>query len=246
MRDRTVLTSLALLALVSLIFAVDPSLDLAASRLFYDPATGFRPGSAWNFIRHAGTAATWALGLAVVLPLAAKVAFPRTQLLVSPRVTLFVLATIAIAPGLIVNGILKEFWGRARPRTILEFGGDALFSRAWAIADQCERNCAFVSGEAAAVFCLVALVFVVERRWRPAALIATLAFAALVSLSRIAAGAHFLSDILIAWLITLLVMSFLHQLVRNLPPSFDSSIEAAAAGAGRALRRLAHRGPVSD
>ena len=131
----------------------------------------------------------------------------------------------------------KTFWGRARPNALLEFGGDATFSPAWWVSDQCERNCSFVSGEAASAFWLVTLVFLVRRELRPAAAAATLVFAAAVSFTRIAVGAHFLSDVLVAWLMTLCVMIALARLLlTRLPPAFDEAVEAALERTGRRLR----------
>jgi lipid A 4'-phosphatase len=192
--------------------------------------------------RDLGRYVEWAFAIAVTAPLLLKILSPRSRLLVRPRATLFVLATFALGPGLIVNGILKEHWGRARPRALSEFGGDAIFSPAWWISDQCARNCSFVSGEAAAAFCLVALVFLVRKEQRPAMLVFTLSFAATVSLTRIAVGAHFLSDVLIAWLITLCVMIALDRVVlKGLPGKFDRAVEVGAERIGTALRRLVHK-----
>lgn len=242
-QERPLAFGLVVLALVSLIFRYAPNLDLAVSRLFYESTTGFSEGRSTflEALRQAGHIVEWAFALAIVAPLPLKVLFPQSPLLLPPRATLFVLATFALAPGLIVNGILKEYWGRARPRALLEFGGDATFTPVWWISDQCERNCSFVSGEAASAFCLVALVFLVRQEWRPAMAVATLAFAAAVSFTRIAVGAHFLSDVLIAWLMTLCVMLALNRAVlKGLPPAFDHAVETAAGRTGEALRRLFH------
>ena len=116
--------------------------------------------------------------------------------------------------------------------------GDATFSPVWWFSDQCERNCSFVSGEAASAFWLVALVFLVRKEWRPATAVATLAFAAAISFTRIAAGGHFLSDVLVAWLVTLCVMIASQPAVlKGLPPAFDRAVEAGARRIGEALRR---------
>lgn len=243
--QRPLATTLGLLALVSLIFLLAPVLDLAVSRLLYEPATGFTRGenAFLQTLRETGRIVEWAFAVGVFAPLLIKFLFPQTALLVKPRTTLFVLTTLALGPGLIVNGILKEHWGRARPRAILEFGGDATFSPVWWISDQCERNCSFVSGEAASAFWLIALVFLVRKERRPAVATFTLSFAAAVSLTRIAAGAHFLSDVLIAWLITLCVIIVVHRLVmKRLPPAFDHATEAAIGRSGKALRRLIRTG----
>lgn len=241
MQERPFAFGLAVLALVSLVFVLAPNLDLAVSRYFYEPTVGFSPARSTFLedLRESGRIIEWAFALAVLAPLPIKILFPQHPIQLPPRATLFVLATFALGPGLIVNGILKEYWGRARPRELLEFGGDATFSPVWWISDQCERNCSFVSGEAASAFCLVALVFLVRKESRPATAVATLAFAAAVSFTRIAAGGHFLSDVLIAWLVTLCVTIALNRAVlTGLPSGFDHAVETAAGRTGEALRRL--------
>ena len=76
-----------------------------------------------------------------------------------------------LGPGLVVNGILKEHWGRARPRDVTQFGGDRRFTPALVIADQCERNCSFSAGHPSAGFALAALAYASisrRRRWAAA------------------------------------------------------------------------------
>lgn len=239
------LTVCALLFLTSLLFLVAPRLDLVVSRLFYDPAGRFDgSGSApLDFVRELGRVAEWAVALAFAAPLAVKILAPESRLLVRPRVSLFMLGTLALGPGLVVNGILKEFWGRARPRELLEYGGDAVFSPIWWFSDQCEGNCSFVSGEASSAFWLVALAFVAPKVWRLRVALATFLFAAAVSFTRIAVGGHFLSDVLLAWLLTLLIIVAVHRLVIDgLPERFDTAVERALARGGRSIRqRLAAR-----
>ncbi len=248
-RDWPLLTVCGLLLAVSLVFLAAPQLDLAVSRLFYDPRSRFDEYGSGLLIalRDLGNLAEWAVGLAVALPLLIKLLAPESRMVLRPRASLFMLATLALGPGLLVNGILKGFWGRARPREILQFGGDATFSPVWWISDQCGGNCSFVSGEAASAFWLVALAFVVPKTWRLPTAIVTLAFAAAVSFTRVATGGHFLSDVLIAWLLTLLMMIALRKIIlQGLPETFDSGAEDAIARYGRTLRQWwAGRGPVS-
>jgi membrane-associated phospholipid phosphatase len=120
----------------------------------------------------------------------------------------------------------------------VEFGGDAVFSPVWWISDQCQGNCSFVSGEGAASFWLVALAFIVPPRWRPPAVALTLVFAALVSATRIAMGGHFLSDVLIAWLLMFLVMVLLDgAILKGLPAAFDAGVDRGLGQAGWAIQR---------
>ncbi|MGH6922892.1 MAG: phosphatase PAP2 family protein [Propylenella sp.] len=235
--DRPLFLVSVLLFLVSFVFLMMPQLDLVASAIFYDPRAGFEEAAALFYVRRLGRLAEWTLAAAFAAPLVFKLFAPESRLFVRPRTSLFALASLALGPGLIVNGALKAFWGRARPREIIEFGGDAGFSPVWWISDQCDRNCSFVSGEAASAFWLVSLAFVAPKAWRPAVAIVTLAVATAVSFTRLAAGGHFVSDVLIAWLVTLLVMIVLQRIVlRGLPPAFDHRVEAALARSGRALR----------
>ena len=56
---------------------------------------------------------------------------------------------LGIFVSLLVNALLKDHWGRARPNETTLFGGDGAFSGPFVIAGQCARNCSFVSGEGA-------------------------------------------------------------------------------------------------
>src|SRR5262249_59663963 len=76
---------------------------------------------------------------------------PTLRKIDGPRLLLTLLTFLA-GPGLIENSTLKQYWGRARPIEIRQFGGDAQFSRAGVPATQCRRNCSFPSGDAAAAF----------------------------------------------------------------------------------------------
>ena len=243
-RSRPLVAAFLLLAFVSLTFAALPNLDLAVSRLFYDPAAGFldRRYAFVDAIRNAGRILEWAFALGVCVPLLVKLLFPATRLLLRPRDTFFVLASLALGPGLLVNRILKNYWGRARPNHLLDFGGHSTFSPVWWISDQCQRNCSFVSGEAASAFWLMAVVFLVPQAWKRPVGIAALAVAALVSFARIAAGGHFLSDVLIAWLLVLIVLLVLDRLLlQGLPPQFDTAVERRFDAAGRRLRDILGR-----
>jgi membrane-associated PAP2 superfamily phosphatase len=238
--DWPLLAASGLLLAVSLVFLAAPRLDLAFSGFFYRPEGGFGGERSAIFfsVRKWGRVAEWAFALALAAPLLVKFLAPDSRLLVLPRAILFAFATFVLGPGLIVNGILKGLWGRARPEDITDFGGDASFSPVWWISDQCGRNCAFASGEAASAFWLVTLAFIVPRAWRLPIAAGTLAFAAAVSFTRVATGGHFVSDVLVAWLLTLLVAVAMHRIVlKGLPPQFDSAVEAAIGRWGRALRR---------
>lgn len=112
------------------------------------------------------------------------------------RVLWFLIATLAIGPGLLVNEVFKVESGRARPAQVEEFGGDKQFTPAFVASDQCQRNCSFVSGHAGMGFYFLAFAWVFgSRRWLYYGALIGLA----VGLGRVMQGAHFLSDVLFGY-----------------------------------------------
>jgi membrane-associated phospholipid phosphatase len=102
----------------------------------------------------------------------------------------------------------------------------------------CDTNCSFVSGEASSAMWLVAVALVLPGRIRRPAVVVAVAYAALLSLNRIAFGGHFLSDVLISFALTLLVIAVVYRLVILRPPRWleNATLEAGLARIGHALR----------
>jgi lipid A 4'-phosphatase len=201
------MAALATLAVSVLLIAV-PALDRGMSGAFYAPGQGFggKPGSLVNIVRWIGIYANWLAVAAFVAAWAAKL-LPSVQWPgVSWANLKFLTAAVLLGPGLVVNGILKSFWGRARPIQTDWFGGPWPYSPPWLPVDHCSRNCSFVSGEASASFCFLALAFVAPPAWRRPVAIAALLFALAIGWARIAAGGHYLSDVVIAWGLTLIAI----------------------------------------
>jgi len=116
-------------------------------------------------------------------------------------------------PVLLVNGILKDHWDRARPAHTEQFGGPKHYTPPLVIADQCERNCSFVSGEAALGFTFMAFGFVARTPKRRRLGIAIgVTIGALFGLQRIIEGGHFLSDVYFAGLFIALTVWLMHRL----------------------------------
>ncbi len=169
--------------------AVWPGLDIAVARALRvgDPA------ARWvETARRLAYPAPYALAGAVVLYWIARHArgrapFPR-------RCALVVGLALALGPGLVVNAGLKNHVPRTRPLHTSEVAGAAAPFRPFtALAGSCERNCSFPSGETAAAFATLAPALAAPAPV-PAA-VAALAFGAGVGALRMAAGAHFLSDV---------------------------------------------------
>jgi len=202
-----------LLALTVALFLLFPDIDLAASRLFYDPRAGF--GLAWGPAVALERSIPWITGLIIALVAVGTLwllSTGRPLWRLERRVLAFIALATALGPGLLVNVVLKDHWGRARPGQIEAFGGTRQFTPAPLPSDQCARNCAFVSGHAALGFSLVGFAFLVPRR-RPRAFAigVALGFGALVGLGRIAAGGHFLSDVVYAGFLIYMTSWLLHH-----------------------------------
>lgn len=211
------IVAFAVLFVLTDVFYLFPGLDLAVSRLFY--ADGhFLASTISGFValRQFGI---YLFELALILAAAGlivPVIFSGARLPFGPRWSLFFLLTSALGPGLIVNALLKDHWGRARPLSLVEFGGSSDFSPVWVISDACSSNCSFVSGEASSAMALMALVALAPPRWRRATAFIVLALTFAFSLNRIAFGGHFLSDVLLAWCLTIIVMAICAEVVLRL------------------------------
>jgi lipid A 4'-phosphatase len=122
----------------------------------------------------------------------------------------FLVALLAVGPGLVTNTILKDNWGRARPREVLELGGTKPFTPPLLPATACSRNCSFVSGEAASMFAL----FLAPALLVPGVRITLIGAAVLLGTAagaiRMMQGAHFLSDVLFAGVFMALTIGLLH------------------------------------
>ena len=176
-----------------------PGIDLWASGIFYRPGDGFFLGSWAPFrIAHAYLwVAVTAYVIVVAAALIASLAWRRPVLGLSPRAAVFLLLSLALGPGLTVNTIFKDHWGRARPAQIATFGGTQKFTPVFVPSDQCARNCSFPAGDPAMGFYLVSVALLA--RSAPArrnGIVAAVASGAVLGVVRLAQGGHFLSDVI--------------------------------------------------
>lgn len=195
------------LALLLVLFALY-SFDVPLARLFYIPGRGFTwdTDGMLEFVRVAAPdLVIGSFGLCVLAWVIARV---KPSPHPTGRELGFLLTTVLVGPGLIVEALLKPTWGRARPKDISEFGGMAAYTPPWQITDQCVSNCAFTSGHAAIAFWIAAYAFLLPPKWRAAGIFAGVVFGLAVGGVRIAQGAHFLSDVAAAGLIVLAVNAF--------------------------------------
>ncbi len=191
-----------------------PQIDLWASGLFYRPGAGFFLGD-WPPFRAVHDNLPYAVA-AFVLFVAAALGLSllrrRAILGLDSKAALFLLLALALGPGLTVNTIFKDHWGRARPAQITEFGGAEKFTRAFVPADQCARNCSFPSGDPSLGFYLVSVALLAPQpRWRRWGIGGALALGAGLGVVRLAQGGHFLSDVVASGFLVFGISWLLHR-----------------------------------
>jgi lipid A 4'-phosphatase len=213
--DDPVTAALAAVGALSVWFLVFPGVDPMVSDLFHG-TEGFvlAQDPILKALRKSSTLALAAALVAILTLLVQRAIGDDRGGRARTRRMLFLLAGLALGPGLAVNTILKQGWGRARPIQTDLFGGEDAFSGVWRISDACQNNCSFVSGEASSSAWMVcAVVMLVPRRWRRRVVGPVVVYAVALSLNRIAFGGHYLSDVLLSWAITALVLAGLYRLM---------------------------------
>lgn len=192
--------ALAVGAAALVLFALFPGIDLEVTRVFYLGHGHFlgNEGLVFPVLRRAFNVFFYAIcGLTVVgLIVSARTNGRWFDLCL--RKWLFVGCCLLLGPLVVANIGLKDHWGRARPRNVIEFSGTKEFTPPFPPASQCDYNCSFVSGEASSMFIVffaAAMVFAARSRSFAAL---GIALGGIAGLARIAQGGHFLSDVIFA------------------------------------------------
>jgi lipid A 4'-phosphatase len=202
---------LAATALLTAALFANGSLDVAAARWFYQPAAADHWPLArqlpWSLLYRA---ASWLTAGLVVLGLAALGAgLVRRRRALTRSATVLLLAVV-IGPGLLDNTLFKDHWQHPRPRELIELGG------AWHYVPTpligAEGGASFPCGHCSVGFLYAAGWWIWRRRrprWAGASLACGLALGMLLGVGRMAAGAHFLSDVIWSGLIAFAVVHVL-------------------------------------
>lgn len=173
-------------------------LDVAVSRFFYIPGAGFYYGNIqpWRAIYQYGE---WpALLMASGALLALIVSLYRVRLRPYRLACSFLVLLYLIGPGVVVNVVLKDHWGRPRPEQTEAFGGSHPFSQPWEKTDFSGGR-SFPSGHSSVAFYMMAPYFLLRRTRKNGAYIwlsAGLAYGILMGIARVIQGGHFVSDVL--------------------------------------------------
>jgi lipid A 4'-phosphatase len=202
-------------SIIAVIFLLNPNIDLFVSGLFYKPDEKFFL-SAFALPVYIHESVQYVTRLIAIFLVAllflgsankSKVYYGLTK-----RKLIYLLLALIIGPGLAVNVIFKDHWGRARPSTVQEFGGTKTFTPPFIISDQCEKNCSFVSGDPSVGFYIFAFAFAFPARRKLFSGVA-LALGGIYGTTRIVQGAHFLSDVIFSGVFTITVCYLLGLLI---------------------------------
>jgi lipid A 4'-phosphatase len=240
---RTVFIILAGLAvLTGIVFAITPGLDLAVASHFHAIAVRESMPRLYRAIEVARSLEPVVTALAVapaIAVLVIKMFWPKRPTPMPARAALFVVLSLVLGPGLVVNAVLKDHWSRPRPGMVTALGGDMAFKPWWDPRGACQANCSFVSGETSSAVWLAAPALLLPVPWRYAALGGVAVYASAVAFMRLLLGGHFLSDVIFSAIFTGLVIWTVHGLLfrwRTSPS--DRAIDAGLERVGNALRRL--------
>ncbi|MCG6859267.1 MAG: phosphatase PAP2 family protein [Salaquimonas sp.] len=195
----------------AIVFTAWPQFDIAVSRLFFSgdvfPMT---QEWFWRFLRTVflnGFTAWY-----ILITVGCVVTFKQQPALLGFdfRKWLYLAICSIGGPLLLVNIILKDHWGRWRPREIIQLGGEDLHTTPLDWSGTCIDNCSFVSGEVASmVMAFIALAFVTTA-WRPIFYALAIFMGLLEALIRVGQGGHFISDALFAGVFMVLVAAAIY------------------------------------
>ena len=197
----TDLLGIVLLAALATLPFLTPAADLALQRLFYTPGAahpwGAENAPLWRWFYRFGP---WPALVTALASFGVLIAGRWRPDLRRWRVhALYLLLSLALGPGLLVNVVFKDHWGRPRPRQVTELGGT------WPYQTFVEkgvggRGKSFPCGHSSMGFYFVSFYFLLRRRHKAlavASLVGAGAYGTLIGAARMAAGGHFASDV--AW-----------------------------------------------
>ena len=218
---------LALFIVLGILSYIFSGIDLKITNIFYNDEGFYLAQNTFGLIIYEGAYYLTALIIVLLLVMLIINLINKTNPFgLNRKAIIFLIAVYALAPGIVVNSILKEHVGRPRPAHIEQYGGDMQFQAPFVISNQCASNCSFVSGHASFAFTFMVLGFFFRGSTRKIIFSSTFLFGLLVGFVRIFQGRHFFTDIVFAFFFTWPVITLVYKLVYtndDLPESIRSS-----------------------
>jgi len=183
--------------------------DIRAASWFYRPTNGESPWPLqqfwlWQVIYNYAYGFAYTVAISALLVALCGYGFAIFKAWRKPA--LYILLVTALGPGLVVNLIFKDHWGRPRPVHMTGFGGEHQYIPPLKIGGTKEKS--FTCGHCSVAFIAFALYFL-SRKHKAKYFALTLVLGVIVGITRMSAGGHFISDILwsgylvflVAWLL---------------------------------------------
>ena len=232
-----------LLALIGTLPFWLTDLDLSVAGLWYHPDAEDPWWESnrhlWVFLYQASPVLVSLMLIGSLLTLAATWVWPGWRR--RRRYAVFVLALTLLGPGLVINGVIKDYWGRPRPHQTIALGGTLAYAPPL-IRNRGSQGMSFPSGHSAVGFALGAFFLIWQRR-RPrlawGALIVSIVLGALIGAGRMIAGDHFLSDVIWSAVLTYGVAWVLYWFVLRIPQREQATRDRSPSPP---LRRFSHPG----
>ncbi|MCG6910684.1 MAG: phosphatase PAP2 family protein [Deltaproteobacteria bacterium] len=191
------LAALVLIAVLLSWVAVHWDLDRKLSGVFYSPDNGWHLKNRipWKWLYQYGEIPGLLLAFSALGTWFIVAGKPRKRQLRRACLVIF-LATV-IGPGLIVNGVLKNYWGRPRPRHVDTFGGNWEYRHVYQPGIP-QKGESFPCGHCSMGFIFCSLL-VLRRQYPKLAVTGTAAgvlMGTALGFARVVQGAHFPTDVL--------------------------------------------------
>ena len=220
------LIPLCLLTLVSLLFNMFPW-DIQLQSRVYTTGIGWHYGDAkWvKLLYNYGNIP--ALLVAISSLIIFILGYRKQQLIRYRKMSLYLILVLVIGPGLIVNSVFKDNWGRPRPRDIVEFGGKYQYEAPLQI-DRSSPGKSFPCGHATMGFYFYAIGFILRSRHRYLSSIIMLLsslYGSAIGLARVLQGGHFVSDVVWAGSLIFLCSYILWRVIKVDHTPFSPFIE---------------------
>lgn len=175
------------------------SIDLYISSLFFKNNTFYLKDKLLFYLAYEfGTLPAWFVGIACLVVYCFS--FVSISLKAIKPQIIYLLLSLIIGPGLIVNVLLKDNWGRPRPVQTENFGGEQSYQKFYQPNfNNPTPSKSFPSGHASAGFYFMSFIFLARRirneeldQWGRNL---TLSLGLLLGITRIVQGGHYFSDV---------------------------------------------------
>jgi len=233
----TLLVSFFIILLTVIIFIYD--LDVNFEKLFWNNTEGwsYKDYQPWKALYHYGNIPALIVSIGSLILL--LMSFYKPHYLKYRKISSYLVLAMIIGPGLLINSLFKEHWGRPRPRSIIEFGGTDHHLQVWEKGIS-GKGKSFPCGHASVGFYFFTFFFLLRKRFKKTAVLVfvlALFYGGLIGLARMIQGGHFASDVVWSgglvylssfWLFSLMKLDM--QLFYQKTESFKPSPWLLAAG----------------